>query len=88
MHARNGEGQRDGPPLSVAPNLLSVAYWERLLGGELYALLSRVDWPTPLRPALGVAVKRCTACAGRMTVRAAVTHPAFNVNELKSTYES
>jgi hypothetical protein len=28
----------------VAPNILSINHWDRLLGGELYAPLSRADW--------------------------------------------
>ena len=65
-----------GAALQVAPNILSIAHWDRLLGGELYAPLSRVDWATLLRRTFDVDVKRCTGCAGRMTVRAVVTDPA------------
>ena len=60
----------------VATNILSIAHWERLLGGELYAPLSRVDWATLLRRTFDVDVLRCHRCAGRMTVRAVVTDPA------------
>ena len=65
-----------GAALQVAPNILSIAHWDRLLGGALYAPLSRVDWATLLRRTFDVDVKRCTGCAGRMTVRAVVTDPA------------
>ena len=66
-----------GSALQVAPNMLSIAPWDRLLGGALYAPLSRVDWATLLRRTFDVDVKRCcTGCAGRMTVRAVVTDPA------------
>jgi hypothetical protein len=64
-----------GAASQVAPNILSVAHWERLLGGELYAPLSRLDWATLLRRTFDVDVKSCGACGGRMTVRAVVTHP-------------
>ena len=60
----------------MAPNILSIAHWERLLGGELYAPLSRLDWATLLRRTFDVDVKSCGACGGRMTVRAVVTDPA------------
>ncbi len=60
----------------VAPNILSVAHWERLFEGELYAPLSRLDWATLLRRTFEVDVKSCAACEGRMTVRAVVTDPA------------
>ena len=53
-----------------------IAHWERLLGGELYAPLSRVDWATFLRRTFDVDVKRCPGCGGRMTVRAVVTDAA------------
>ena len=65
-----------GAPLAMAPNILSIAHWDRLLGGALYAPLSRVDWATLLRRTFDVDVTRCTGCAGRMTVRAVVTDPA------------
>ena len=65
-----------GAASRVAPNILSIAHWDRLLGGELYAPLSRVDWATLLRRTFDVDVKRCTGCGGRMTVRAVVTDPA------------
>jgi hypothetical protein len=38
-----------GAASRVAPNILSVAHWDRLLGGELYAPLSRADWVLLLR---------------------------------------
>lgn len=65
-----------GAALRVAPNILSIAHWERLLGGELYAPLSRVEWATLLRRTFDVDVKVCTGCGGRMTVRAVVTNAA------------
>jgi len=37
-----------GEASRVAPNILSIAHWNRILGGELYAPLSRVDWALPL----------------------------------------
>ena len=60
----------------VAPNVLSIAHWHRILGGELYAPISRVDWATLLRRTFDVDVKSCAACGGRMTLRAVVTDPA------------
>ena len=62
-----------GEATQVAPNILSVTHWNRILDGELYAPLSRVDWATLLRSTFDVDVKSCTACGGRMTVRAVVT---------------
>ena len=66
-----------GAALPVAPNILSIAHRDRLLGGALFAAgLSRVDWATLLRRTFDVDVTRCTGCAGRMTVRAVVTDSA------------
>jgi hypothetical protein len=65
-----------GAASRVAPNILSVSHWDRLLGGELYAPLSRADWALLLRRTFEVDVKRCRNCGGRMTVRAVVTDPA------------
>ena len=62
--------------MQVAPNIFSIAHWNRLLNGALYAPLSRVDWATLLRRTFDVDVTRCTKCAGRITVRALVTDPA------------
>ena len=47
-----------GAALQVAPNILSIAHRDRLLGGALHALspLSRVDWATAFSP-------RCVARA-------------------------
>jgi hypothetical protein len=56
---------------------LSINHWDRLLGGELYAPLSRADWALLLGRTFDVDVKRCRGCGGRMTVRAVVTDPAF-----------
>ena len=55
-----------GEASQVAPNILSIAHWNRILGGELYAPLSRVDWATLLRRTFDVDVKSCAACGGRM----------------------
>ena len=65
-----------GAASRVAPNILSIAHWDRLLGGQLYAPHSRLDWATLLRRTFDVDVKRCTGCASRMTVRAVVTDGA------------
>ena len=59
----------------VAPNILSMSHWDGLLGGELYAPLSRLDWATMLGRKFDVDVLRCHGCGGRMAVRAVVTYP-------------
>ena len=70
-----------GAAARVAPNILSIAHWERILGGELYTPLSRLDWATLLRRTFDIDVKHCCKCGGRMTVRAVVTDTA-SISEL------
>jgi len=65
----SGHAERAGP------NILSVAHWQRLLGGELYASSSRVDWATLLKRTWGTDVRVCVRCGGRLVVRAVVTDP-------------
>jgi hypothetical protein len=77
-----------GAASRVAPNILSVAHWERLLGGELYAPLSRADWSLLLRRTFDVDVKCCRNCGGRMTVRAVVTDPASIARILGALHRS
>ena len=60
----------------VAPHVLSIAHWDRLLDGELYASSSRLDWRTLLKRTFEVDLRVCVRCGGRLTVRAAVTDPA------------
>jgi len=57
----------------VGPNILSVAHWNRLMGGELYARISRPEWSILLARTFDVDVKRCVRCGGRLKVRAVVT---------------
>jgi hypothetical protein len=59
----------------VAPNVLSMAHWARLLDGELYAAQPRVDWARLLRRTFDIDVMECAKCGGRLVVRAVVTAP-------------
>ena len=60
----------------VAPNVLSLAHWDRLLDGELYASSTRLDWRTLLKRTFDIDLRVCVRCGGRLTVRAVVTAPA------------
>jgi hypothetical protein len=60
----------------VAPHVLSIAHWERLLDGELYASSSRIDWRTLLKRTFDTDLRVCVRCGGALTVRAAVTDNA------------
>jgi hypothetical protein len=57
----------------LAPNVLSVKHWGRLLGGLLYAASPRVDWATLLRRSFEVDVLCCPSCGGRMRVLGEIT---------------
>jgi hypothetical protein len=50
----------------LAPNILSVKHWSRLLGDLLYAASPRVDWATLLRRSFEVDVLTCAHCGGRV----------------------
>jgi hypothetical protein len=56
----------------VAPNVLSVAHWDRLDSGDLYAA---IDWQSLLRRTFDVDLRVCARCGGRTFVRAVVTEP-------------
>ena len=65
-----------GAAEQVAPHVLSIAHWDRLLEGELYATSSRLDWRTLLKRTFDTDLRVCVRCGGRLIVRAAVTDPA------------
>jgi hypothetical protein len=60
----------------VGPNILSVAHWARLRGGELYASSARLDWRALLKRTFECDLRACVRCGGRVTLRAVVTDPA------------
>ena len=62
-----------GDVIQLAPNIISVKHWDRLLGGLLYAVQPRVDWATLLRRSLSVDVLECPKCHGRLRVVAVIT---------------
>jgi len=50
------EAKASGGGQLLAPNVLGVKHWSRLLGGVLYAASSRVDWASLLRRSFEVDV--------------------------------
>jgi hypothetical protein len=62
-----------GDVIMLAPNMISVQHWDRLLGGLLYATAPRVDWATLLRRSFAVDVLECPKCHGRLRVLAVIT---------------
>ena len=61
----------------LAPNVLSVKHWSRLLEGSLYAASPRVDWASLLRRTFEVDVLKCATCGGRLRVLGEVTEPTM-----------
>jgi hypothetical protein len=59
--------------MRLAPNVISVRHWDRLLGGLLYAVSPRVDWATLLRRCFSVDVLECPKCHGRLRMIAVIT---------------
>jgi len=68
-----GVATRTGDVIALAPNVLSVRHWDRLMGGALYAASHRVDWASLLRRSFQVDVLACTKCGGRLRVLAVIT---------------
>jgi len=63
----------DDDVMRLAPNVISVRHWDRLLGGLLYATSPRVDWATLLRRSFSVDVLECPKCKGRLRMIAVIT---------------
>ena len=59
--------------IALAPNILSVRHWDRVLGGVLYAVTPRIDWARLLRRSMDVDVLKCPKCDGRLRVLAIIT---------------
>ncbi len=65
-----------GKAEQVAPNVLAIRHWERILDGELYAATARVDWRTLLKRTFDTELRVCVRCGGRLVIRAVVTDSA------------
>ena len=59
--------------IALAPNILSVSHWGRLLGGLLYAATPRLDWARLLRRTFDVDILECPRCLGRLRVLAVIS---------------
>ncbi|MGO9838521.1 MAG: hypothetical protein ACLP1X_30435, partial [Polyangiaceae bacterium] len=64
---------RPGDVIALAPNVLSVRHWDRLMGGALYAATPRLDWASLLRRSFTVDVLECPKWHGRLRVLAVIT---------------
>jgi hypothetical protein len=67
----------------LAPNVLGVRHWQRLLGGLLYATKPRLDWAKLLHRTFEVDVLSCKKCGGRLRVLGLVTESALVTRILK-----
>ena len=65
-----------GKAEQVAPNVLAITHWERILEGELYAATARIDWRTLLKRTFDTDLRVCVRCGGRLVIRAVVTESA------------
>ena len=60
-------------PILLAPSILAVAHWDRLMGGLLYAASPYLPWAQLLRRTFAVDVMACAKCHGRLRVIQTVT---------------
>jgi hypothetical protein len=60
----------------LAPSILAVAHWDRLMGGLLYAVSTRLPWAQLLRRTFALDVQQCPKCAGRLRLIQNITQPA------------
>ena len=51
---------------TLAPNILSVRHWSRVLGGLLYATSPRLPWAQLLQRTFDVDILECPKCKGRL----------------------
>jgi hypothetical protein len=63
-------------PILLAPSILAVAHWDRLMGGLLYAATPYLPWAQLLRRTFAVDVMACAICRGRLRVIQTVTEPS------------
>jgi hypothetical protein len=59
----------------IAPNILSVAHWDRIEQGALYAATSRLDWISLLRRTFDVDLRVCARCGGPLSIRSVISAP-------------
>jgi hypothetical protein len=57
----------------LAPNVLAVRHWNRLLAGKLLAQSPRIDWATLLHRTFDIDVRVCGLCGGSLRVLALIT---------------
>jgi hypothetical protein len=63
-------------PILLAPSILAVAHWDRLMEGLLYAVSPYLPWAQLLRRTFAVDVMVCAKCHGRLRVIQTITEPS------------
>ena len=63
-------------PILLAPNILSVAHWARLIDGQLYSCSVRLNWSRLVQRTFQADVLECPKCRGRMKIIADICEPA------------
>jgi hypothetical protein len=66
---------RAGAPILLAPNILAVAHWSRIMGDLLYAASPYLPWAQLLRCSFDVDIEQCPKCSGRIRLIQSVTEP-------------
>jgi hypothetical protein len=62
-------------PILLAPNILAVAHWNRLMGGMLYAASPYLPRAQLLRRSFDIDIEQCAKCGGRIRFIQSVTEP-------------
>jgi hypothetical protein len=62
-------------PTLLAPNVLAIAHWNRIMGGMLYAASPYLPWAQLLRRSFDVDIEQCPKCGGRIRLIQSVTEP-------------
>jgi len=63
-------------PILLAPSILAVAHWNRLMAGLLYAASPRLPWSQLLRRTFATDVEQCPKCHGRLRLIQSIAEPA------------
>ena len=62
-------------PILLAPSIVAIAHWNRLMGGLLYAASPRLPWSQLLRRTFAKDVEQCPKCHGRLRLIQSIAEP-------------
>jgi hypothetical protein len=63
-------------PILLAPSIVAIAHWNRLMGGLLHAAPPRLPWSQLLRRTFAKDIEQCPKCHGRLRLIQSITEPA------------